>query len=271
VGNGSRKNLILAVATDYEWDKMKVFFLSLEQTGYTGEVALFIENINQKIEEMLKRLNFTVNLIPFQRVGLEYTFAINDYRYYLYYNYMVNNESNYKDVLLTDIRDVFFQSDPFKENWKRDSITVAKESCEISKEIYNTRWILTKFGYHIYYFLQNKTILCSGTTYGSSKLIIKYLKEMNAALFYNGYFSLSDQAVHNYLVYIEKIKPVSFSDNETGPIMTVALEDENNIVINENDQILLMNGKVASIVHQYDRKSSLVKMISTRYGANFSK
>ncbi|MDM5316175.1 hypothetical protein QUF49_09235 [Fictibacillus sp. b24] len=271
MGNGSRKNLILAVVTDYDWDKMGVFFLSLEQTGYTGEVTLFIENINQETQEMIKKLNIAVNLIPIQRVGLEYIFAINDYRYYLYYKFMVENESNYKDVLLTDIRDVFFQSDPFKEDWKRDSITVAKECCEISKEIYNTRWILTKFGYHIYNSLQNKTILCSGTTYGPSKQIIKYLKEMNAALFYNGYFSLSDQAVHNYIVYSEKIKPVSFSDNKTGPIMTVALEDENNLVINEKDQILLMNGKVASIVHQYDRKSSLANMISTRYGANFSR
>ncbi|MBP3041453.1 hypothetical protein J9303_18575, partial [Bacillaceae bacterium Marseille-Q3522] len=161
--------------------------------------------------------------------------------------------------------DVYFQSDPFTANWKSDSITVAKESCEISKEIYNTRWILSKFGYHTYCFLQNKTILCAGTTFGPSNLIVRYLKEMNATLFYNGYSPWSDQAVHNYLVYSDIVKPVSYADNETGPIMTLALEDDKNILINTDNQILLRNGKIAPIIHQYDRKNDLVKLISSQF------
>jgi hypothetical protein len=214
---------------------------------------------------MLKNLNFNVNLIPFKRVRLEYTFSITDYRHYLYYNFMIKNEQQYNVVLITDVRDVYFQSDPFKADWPQDSLSVAKECREISQEIFNTRWILTKFGSHIYNSLQHKTILCAGTTFGPSKLIVKYLKEMNDNLFYNGYFPWSDQAVHNYLVYSEIVKPVSFADNETGPIMTLALEDDKNILINTDNQILLRNGQIAPIIHQYDRKYELVKLINSLF------
>ena len=162
----NKKNLILACIANYKWDQIKIFFLSLGQTGFTGEVALFIENIDLETQKILKTLNYTVNLIPLTRVGLEYTFSIVDYRYYVYYNFMVNNETLYDFVFITDVRDVYFQSDPFKATWNYDFITIAKECCEISNEIYNTRWILSKFGYHTYCFLQDKTILCSGTTLG---------------------------------------------------------------------------------------------------------
>ncbi|MBP3041692.1 hypothetical protein J9303_19820, partial [Bacillaceae bacterium Marseille-Q3522] len=98
MSNDKRKNLILAVVSNYKWDEIKIFFKSLEQTGFSGEVALFMENINQQTQKMLKRLNYTVNFIPFRRVGLEYTFSIVDYRHYLYHNFMMKNESLYNFV-----------------------------------------------------------------------------------------------------------------------------------------------------------------------------
>ena len=47
--------------------------------------------------------------------------------------------------------------------------------------------------------------------------------------------------------------------------MTLALEDDKNIMINTDNRILLKNGKIAPIVHQYDRKNDLMKSISSHF------
>ncbi|MDP4103751.1 MAG: hypothetical protein Q8935_02265, partial [Bacillota bacterium] len=71
-----------------------------------------------------------------------------------------------------------------------------------------------------------------------------------------------DQSSLNYLVHTGIIKPVSYSDNENGPIMTLHLEKQINI--NEDNQVLLRNGNAASILHQYDRYDHLIKLLKSK-------
>jgi hypothetical protein len=256
-----QKNLIMGTISYYRWEDIKPFFKSLEKTGFSGEVTIFIEYVDEKTKKRLKNLNYKVNMVPFQRVGLEKIFIINDYRYYLYHNFLNENSDRYNNILLTDVRDVYFQADPFNANWSSDAITVAKECLNVSDEFWNTKWILKKYGSHIYSSLQDKTILCSGTTFGSAILISQYINKMVESLFYGEYHPMSDQAVHNYLIYSRKIEPVIFADNYQGPIMTLGLENEWNIKINQDRKVLLNNGDVAPILHQYDRKEFLKNLL----------
>lgn len=260
-----KKDLIMAVISNYTWEDVKPFFLSLEKSEFAGEVVLFIENINEQTQKILKDLKLDMNLIPFQRVRLENIFNICDYRHYLYLNFLESMSHCYNNVLLTDVRDVYFQMNPFHAHWSEDCITVAKEPKMINDELWNTRWILNKFGYHIYAQLKDNIAICAGTTYGPASQILNYLKDMVFHLFYNINYlpsMINDQAVHNYLVHTGKIKPISFSDNFNGPIMTLNLESKTKIKINnERKQVLLKNGTVAPILHQYDRHPKIVNLI----------
>jgi len=253
----------MALASYYSWEDLKPFFLSLEKTGYDGDVVLFIDHIDEYTQMKLTNLNINMILIPYQLTGLLNVFHMPDYRYYLYLNYLESNNYRYKNVLLTDVRDVYFQVNPSQVPWAVGCITVAKEAVKIKDEFWNTRWILTKFGHHVYSQLEEETVICSGTNFGPVDQIVSYLKEMVHYLFFIDYYRVivNDQAVHNYLVHTKKISPIAFGDNEIGPIMTLSFENDANIKMNEHHQILLKNGTVAPILHQYDRKPNLVSLI----------
>jgi hypothetical protein len=258
-----RKDLIMGAVSNIPLESIKLFFKSLEQTGFSGETVLFIENIENQTQEILKDLKLDVKLITFQRVGSESNFMIHDYRYSLYYKFLLGEGHRFNNILLTDVRDVFFQTNPFLENWSKDSITVTKEALLIHQDMnWNGPWILTKFGHEVFSTIQHQPILCSGTIFGPTKFMIDFLKEMTHVLFDNGYVRLSDQSSLNYLVHTGIIKSVAYSDNENGPIMTLCWEKQINI--NQDNQVLLKNGNIASILHQYDRHDHLIKLLRSK-------
>ncbi|PLT27790.1 hypothetical protein [Peribacillus deserti] len=122
---------------------------------------------------------------------------------------------------------MFFQTNPFLENWSKTSIAVTKESWLIRQDNkYNVKWILRKFGKKVLSAIQHQSILNGGTIFGPTQFMIEFLKEMTHVLFDNKYVRVSDQASLNYLVHTDIIKPVAFSDNISGPIMTLAWENQ---------------------------------------------
>lgn len=260
----SKKDLIMGAISYFSLENITLFFRSLEQTGFSGEVVIFIENLEQQTQDVLRDVKINVKLIPIQRTGSENDFLINDYRYSLYYNFLLAEGKRFNNILLTDVRDVFFQTNPFQENWSKESITVTKEPLFIHQEYnFNAPWILKKFGPEVLSAIQHQPILCSGTIFGPTEFIIDLLKEMSHVLFDNEYVPLSDQSSLNYLVHTGIIKPVAYSDNENGPIMTLALE--NQIKFNQDNQVLLRNGHIASILHQYNRHDHLDKLLKSHF------
>ncbi len=111
-----------------------------------------------------------------------------------------------------------------------------------------------------------KRISCSGTTVADHAGMLRYLETMTDRLVpytpgerMAGY----DQGVHNVLLHDGSLPGLTLHDN-SGPILTLASTkgepdtDEAGYVLNDN-------GKRAHIVHQYDRKPDLFKMIRQRY------
>lgn len=257
------KDLILGMVMNYDWRVIEPFFVSLRRTGFTGDVAIFVSNISDFV---LKKLNeYGVTTIPFQRVGLEQIISPNDYRYYLY-RVFLGSAPNYRFVMITDVRDVIFQDFPFQSFVPEDKISVAVESK--TKTIYddacNTRWLLMKFGTHIFYEICSRPIICSGTTIAPAKLMCHYLDTMIHYMFlYGGYYKLIDQGVHNYIIYTGKIGPIAFMDNNSRLFLTLGLEDHARI--NSNGKIEIQDKAIAPIVHQYDRHKELVDFVNLNY------
>src|SRR5262249_3458368 len=127
MSNG-RKNLILGTIMHYDFDVIKPFLSTLRSTGYSGDVVLCYSNIAERTVARLRRMGMT--LVRFQELFpyLEPAFAkhikwaheqrvrtLGFYclRYLLAYCYLGEYAEKHRNVMLTDIRDVIFQKDPF--------------------------------------------------------------------------------------------------------------------------------------------------------------
>ena len=126
---GVKKNLILGTVMHYKFHIIKPFFSTLRLTGYSGDVALFHSNIDLHTVNQLRQTG--VMLIPFKTLfpHLEPALArhLNRWadekrvstlnflcmRYLLAYCYLQEFAEKYQYVMLSDIRDVIFQKDPF--------------------------------------------------------------------------------------------------------------------------------------------------------------
>jgi len=72
-----------------------------------------------------------------------------------------------------------------------------------------------------------------------------------------------DQGVHNHLVHAGGLDGLTLFDNE-GPILTLA-QTRSEPAVDAHGDILNRAGRVPHLVHQYDRKQSLFKMIRKRF------
>ena len=58
---------------------------------------------------------------------------------------------------------------------------------------------------------------------------------------------------------------IIFSNNINGPVMTVGLTNRVFLNFDEDDNILNIDGQIASVIHQYDRKEDINEMIIKKY------
>ena len=168
-----------------------------------------------------------------------------------------------------DVRDIFFQKDPFKYyNINKSFLGVALEDGTLS-EVRNKKWIIRAYGKDFHKTIKHKRIICVGTIWGTIDKFIDFSKEMWKRL--DSKWSLKlrviEQAVGNYIIYHDKMFKDCLikSENKDGPIMTIKLTKNKNIYFDLNDNVLNMKGEVASVVHQYDRKSYIVRKVINKY------
>ena len=131
-------------------------------------------------------------------------------------------------VILTDVRDAYFQRDPFITANKRNQ-THQLMVFEEDPRLDNTNW-LTVIPVRACrnYTVGPTRMLCSGSTMGSREGIIEYLKVMKEEF---DYWKVrdecripikgDDQSIHNYLYYTGRFKHATSIPYRTGPINVV--------------------------------------------------
>jgi len=257
-------HLILGLAAGYHYGDVRPFLCSLEQSGFTGRCVLFVSDTTRDLDRMAEH---AVTIIPLAKPEEIAHLPYNALRYFLYLDYLHSADTEFKRILVTDVRDVIFQDDPFAYAWP-DGIncTLEDENATLGGCPYNSHWIRGHQGKNILAEVAGKRISCSGTTVADHAGMLRYLETMTDRLVpytpgerMAGY----DQGVHNVLLHDGSLPGLTLHDN-SGPILTLASTkgepdtDEAGYVLNDN-------GKRAHIVHQYDRKPDLFKMIRQRY------
>lgn len=189
-------------------------------------------------------------------------------RYFYYYKFLIEN-THYEKVLLTDVRDVVFQKDPFSDLGSV-KLGFAKEnpSYTIASEQVNRKWLTKLYGISFVQQYKNYPVFCSGTTIGSYESIIDYLSLMikyQAKIIYKvqSHFNY-DQAVHNYLIITKRIKDYISLEPFNSNILTMVLFKTEDITINEKEEVVNKDGSVISILHQYDWHPDLTLKVLKR-------
>ena len=251
-------NLILGTAVGYEIAALQPFVSSLTQSNYKGKIVLFVDDVNNDTAQYLCKEQ--IEIIPFEPTGL----PIYIQRFFLYKSFL-EQKDDIGQVMLTDVRDVIFQDNPFSicgtnnlHCFEEDS-SVPLLKCPI-----NTAWILQAYGIQGLDAIGDNSIICAGVTIGSYKNICQYLEKLCKELLKLPHIWGIDQAAHNFLIRSGIIINKRVYANESGPVYTLAYVKPENIKINENG-FLINDAGVPCVVHQYDRHPFLEKILREKY------
>lgn len=176
----------------------------------------------------------------------------------------------YKRVVLADIRDMAFQSDPF-ELIKDDesALHVFHGDKTIGLEGWNKGWITDCYGKDVADKLSNHPVICSGISIGSLDVVVPYLRAMVQDIL-SPQFSVCerngvDQGAHNVLIHTGKITHVIKHDQTTGLVANMQAR----IMVVSKGQVVNPLGQKAVIIHQYDRDLDLMtKLFRDNVGWN---
>jgi len=268
----------------YSFEELEPFVATLKNTKFEGDLCLFISKTNKKTYRMLRK--YGIKLIPFQE---EYPFtldlaipeglldenlssrkiSVKYLRYILYYLYLSKYRSKYSKVLITDVKDVIFQRNPFAFNFDKGLCCFIEDSSTtIKTSPFNSGRIKAHFGDELLEKIGDNHPLCSGTTFGYLSEMMEYLKKMINLFSKINLDGGGDQGLHNYLIYTEPFKDLKIYNGDYGPVFTFGSKLNRNTNFNKDGLLVSSKGKVFNIVHQYDRHPELFEKFFKRQHLN---
>ena len=263
------KNLIIGGFTNYGINQLKPWVISAKEVAGASDVVLVYGNATQETLDWLRSQG--VILFPMLVVP---NIPIHVLRFLSIYEYLENNWFNYNYVVTTDVKDVYFQADPFTFLNGR-KIVIASEGLRYKDEPWGNENLHQAYGQYVYDKFKNNEIFNVGTFGGKSE----YVKDMVFHIFTNGInrpIPIVDQAVFNVLINTQPFKDVIQKTTqwaaELGTIMDPSKIDQfrPNLLfpepVFENGLLKDWTGQTFPIVHQYDRVPELKKFVQEKYG-----
>ena len=273
---------ILTYATGYHYDVYERFVGSLNKTGFSGNIHIIInENDIEKLNCLKKKytnvfyfVDKATNVFYFVDNAKKITTHINNHRFFIIFNYLKCNYISSEYIFICDFRDVLFQKNI--EEYHFDSnidLYGFLEGIKINQDTNcNAPWVKKLdiiLNEQIYEKISDNYVICCGTTLGKIDAIKSYVEMMCNILSNHNIIENLDQAIHNYMLHLNKLDGVSIKllSNEDNLVNTVGcdihkMDDNSNIVNNNND--------ISYVVHQYDRFSDELKQkLNDKHGLNF--
>jgi hypothetical protein len=182
-------------------------------------------------------------------------------RYFRFYGFLTSSGDRYSNVMLTDVRDVFFQRDPFEfDIGDGASFFLEDDRHTLGSERYDREWLLAAYGEQALQELGDRLISCSGITIARREAMLAYLRVMTDELLRLPRQTVGiDQGVHNYVIHKGLVRHARLFRNGEGPVFTVGLapHDEIDVVLDE--------GRLdANVVHQYQHHARLAETLLGR-------
>lgn len=290
-------DLIMSCSYGYSYAALYPFIRSLKDTGYSGEIVLFVAGTDaatcrsleaegiqlihfhyphKEIRNPLYRLWPIVRPIialfdnprtisrlaaPFQNLLL--------LRDLLFYSYLIENPGRHRDVILTDLRDVFFQANPFtpvppgKLRAYLEEPPLTMGTCK-----FNSRWLREVFGEETLKRMGDKPIACGGTIRADQPTMITYLEAVIRLIreTRSSFRVGTDQALHNIVVHERIPELVTLCPNGESEVLTMARMPRDGAFPRDAEgRIVDAEGRPYCLLHQFDRHASLKAEVLQRY------
>lgn len=281
------RNLIIGAATGYNYNQLKPWVESIDEVcGDDVDRVLIVGNISQETRVKLVAKDF--QLIDMPNIP---NVPIHVGRFLAIYNYLKDTWQDYKFVVTTDVKDVYFQSNPFV--WLEEIIGVGddsyklvagSESMKYEDEPWGNENLLQAYGPYVHETFKKNEIYNVGTIGGDSE----YVKDLMFNIFFNSInrpIPIVDQAVYNVLLQTQPYKDQTFFAKQcdgwacqSGTTVDPSkiehfrphlLEAEptfvNGLVLTGQNGYLCEEGTPFVIVHQYDRVPEWKKHVMEKY------
>lgn len=265
------KNLIIGGFTNYGIDQLKPWVISAKEVAGDNDVVLVYGNATDETLDWLVEQN--VVIVPMLQAQ---NIPIHVLRFLSIYEYLDKHWQFYDYVVTTDVKDVYFQADPFKFLVDR-KLVIASEGLKYKDEPWGNENLFQAYGPYVYEKFKDNEIFNVGTFGGKSE----YVKDMVFHIFTNGInrpITICDQAVFNVLLNTQPFKDIATKTiqwaAELGTIMDPSKIEQfkPNLLCDEpiweNGKLKYSDGLVFPIVHQYDRVPVLKKFVQEKYGQN---
>ena len=265
--NPAPRDLVLGAAVGFRVDQVRIFVESLRATGYTGDIMMLVGLRDIALARYLR----SKGAIP-KRTWLIRRFhgPIHAYRFELFAGLLRSVVSRYDRVLLSDVRDVVFQSDPFAG--------LAGDTCQfflegdmrtIGNEPTNMVYMRSFLPLDQVAALEPHRISCCGVVLGSSRAMMTYLTRMAANLAAVPSKVRrkigADTAFHNRMAHLTKDVPVELVENNIH-VATMGIEPAASYRVGPDGMIRTLDGHLPAILHQYDRLPEIKAAVERRWG-----
>ena len=172
-----------------------------------------------------------------------------------------------ENLMLCDARDVVLQRDPFADC--HHPFITGEEGETIAQSPMNRGWLTKAYSRAVALELDPYQALCAGVLMGAKSQMAAYLDcfcESTLAIMSRQGTSLLpnwDQGIHNKILRINQPVELACSPVD-GLISTLGCVRPDRIKLNPEGMIVV-NGKIPAVIHQYDRHPALVEHLQHVY------
>ena len=268
----------MTICMNYEFEIFERFIGSLfDSIDENVELVIFISKNDEihlkKLKELYDNINYFIEDISNEHFV--------NFRFRLYYNYILNNSHKYNYIFLTDSRDVLFQKNIFNHriiDENADLYIFEEESAHITidKCKFNSMYV-EKTGLMIKDIVKGQPIICAGTILGNVLGLTRYLEEFIKILNneisedIRGLYGI-DAGINYKIIYSNLLHDIKIfkSINKDNLVYTIAFPNhlgliDYNKLVNDKKKITY-KGDESYCVHQYDRLDTNIKKdISIKY------
>jgi len=176
-------------------------------------------------------------------------------RFFHYYDFLLDAVDRYEQVLLTDVRDVLFQRDPFGDPLdSRVRCFLEDAAYTIGTHHMNADWVRATYGEEGLSRLAAHPISCVGVTMGVAGGVLDYLEAMVRELTrLPRQIWGSDTAAHNRVCHDGLVPGLELVANGAGPVLTMGGGDWRDLVELQDGLLVDVGGRPFAVLHQYDR------------------
>ena len=272
----SKKDLIIGAFTNYNYNQLKPWVESIDDLygSENIEKVMVVGVASQETKDELIKRNFTLVEMPQLQI------PVHVLRFLSIYEYLRTNHHKYRYVVTTDVKDVYFQSNPFtwlENNLGSCNLVAGSEGLKYKDEPWGNENLMQTYGPYVHNLFKDNIIYNVGTIGGESE----YVKDLVFNIFTNAInrpIPIVDQAVYNVLIQTVPYKDVTYfayqldgwacqagttvDPSKIEKFRPFLTEAEPNFI---DGVVLTSLGQPFCIVHQYDRVPEWKKYVEQKY------